>query len=77
MMFPQQLNNHRIFKRSAKALIRLSVSAGWSEPLLVAHTTLLVISCHGSIIISFSSLQRSKFDEETPQSHTADQPTVP
>ena len=31
------------------ALIRLRVCAGWSEPLLVAHTTLLEISCHGSI----------------------------
>ena len=41
---------HRIFKRLAKALIRLRVCTGWSEPLLVAHTTLLEISCHGSII---------------------------
>ena len=30
------------------ALIRLHVCAGWSEPLLVAHTTLLEISCCGS-----------------------------
>ena len=30
------------------ALIRLRVCAGWSEPLLVAHTTLLEISCRGS-----------------------------
>ena len=37
-----------MFKRLAKALIRLCVCAGWSEPLLVAHTTLLEISCHGS-----------------------------
>ena len=29
-------------------LIRLCVCAGWSEHLLVAHTTLLVISCRGS-----------------------------
>ena len=36
--------------RLAKALIRLRVCAGWSEPLLVAHTTLLEISCRGSII---------------------------
>ena len=28
--------------------IRLRVLAGWSETLLVAHTTLLEISCHGS-----------------------------
>ena len=34
--------------RLAKALIRLRVCADWSEPLLVAHTTLLEISCHGS-----------------------------
>ena len=31
--------NHRIFKGPAKALIRLRVCTGWSEPLLVAHTT--------------------------------------
>ena len=30
-------------KRLAKAMIRLCVSAGWSEPLLVAYTTLLEI----------------------------------
>ena len=34
------------------ALIRLRVCAGWSEPLLVAHATLLEISCRGSIIVS-------------------------
>ena len=34
----------RIFKRLTKALIRLRVCAGWSESLLVAHTTLLEIS---------------------------------
>ena len=33
------LNFHRIFKRQAKALIRLRVCTGWSEALLVAHTT--------------------------------------
>ena len=38
--------------RQAKALIRLCICVGWSEPLLVAHTTLLVISCHGSNNIS-------------------------
>ena len=48
MMFVQKLSIHRIFKRLAKALISLRVCAGWSEPLLVAHTTLLEISCHGS-----------------------------
>ena len=30
------------------ALIRLRVCAGWSEPLLVAHTTFVEISCRGS-----------------------------
>ena len=39
---------HRIFKRLAKALIRLHICAGWSEPLLVAHTILLEISCPSS-----------------------------
>ena len=33
-------------KRQAMALIRLRVQASWSEPLLVAHFTLLEISCH-------------------------------
>ena len=37
-------------KRLAKALVRLRVCAGWSETLLVAHTTLLEISCTGSIL---------------------------
>ena len=43
---------YRIFKRLAKALIRLRVCAGWSEVLLVALTTLLEISCRGSNLIS-------------------------
>ena len=30
----------------------LRVCAGWSEPLLVAHTILLEISCHGLYVIS-------------------------
>ena len=34
------------------ALIRLHICAGWSEPLLVAHTTLLEILCRGSIMVS-------------------------
>ena len=50
MKFSQQLNTHNIVKRLAKALISLRVCAGWSEPLLVAHTTLLEISCCGSNI---------------------------
>ena len=39
----------------AKALIRLRVCAGWSEALLVAHTTLLEISCRSSFVIFFES----------------------
>ena len=42
-------NSHTTFKLLAKVLIRLRVCEGWSEPLLVAHTTLLEISCLGSI----------------------------
>ena len=38
----------RIFKRPAKAPIRLRLCAGWSEDLLVAHITLLEISSRGS-----------------------------
>ena len=38
-MFDQQPNSQRTFKRLAKALISLRLCAGWSEPLLVAHTT--------------------------------------
>ena len=41
MIKSQQVDSRRIFKRQAMALIRLRVCAGWSEPLLVAHTTLL------------------------------------
>ena len=43
-------DNHRIFKRLAMALTRLCVCTDWSEHLLVAHTTLLEMSCHGSLI---------------------------
>ena len=39
-----------MIKRQAKALISLRVCAGWSEPLLVAHITLLEISCHCSFV---------------------------
>ena len=39
-----------IFKRQAKALIRLFVCACRSDGFLFAHTTLLEISCHGSIM---------------------------
>ena len=63
MMFGQRLNSHRIFKRQAKALIRLRVCAGWSEPLLVAHTTMLEISCHGSLPlgVAFAGLSICNF----------------
>ena len=45
-MFGLWFKSHRIFKRAAaKALIRLHVCAGLFEPLLVAHTTFLEISC--------------------------------
>ena len=53
MMFGQYISIHRIFKRPAKALVRLRVCADWSEPFLLAHTTLFEISCHGSIIFSY------------------------
>ena len=43
MMFSQQLIFIEYFKRLTKVLIRLCVCAGWSETLLVAHTTLLEI----------------------------------
>ena len=52
MMFSQKLNSHRILKGQAKALIRLRVWAGWSEPLLAAHTTMLDISCPDSYYIT-------------------------
>ena len=50
MVFSKLLNNHRPLKRLAKTLIRLRVCTGWSEALLVAHTTctLLEILCTGS-----------------------------
>ena len=44
------LTLNRIFKRQAKALIRLPVWAGWSEALMVAHTTLLEIPCSRSYL---------------------------
>ena len=48
------VNSHRIFKRLAKALIRLCVYAGWSEALLVAHTTLLRLKSYLSEKIKFN-----------------------
>ena len=63
MMFSQQLNTNRIFKRVAKALIRLCACTGWSEALLVAHTTLLEISCHSLYVESYRvlNIKRSWF----------------
>ena len=55
------LTIHGIFKRLAKSLIRLRVCAGWSEPLLVAHATLLEISCRGSIQVFFDLSLRNSF----------------
>ena len=40
------------------ALIRLCVCAGWSEPLLVAQTTLLEIPCHGSFLFLWKDFQQ-------------------
>ena len=40
-------------KQLAKALSRFRVCAGWSEPLLVAHATLLETSCRGSNSVTF------------------------
>ena len=56
IMFVQKLNIHIIFKRQAKALIRLCVCAGWSEHLLVEHITLLEISYHAAQIILFKKM---------------------
>ena len=64
MIFSQELNSQIIFKRLAKALIRLSVCAGWSEHLLVADTTLLEISCHGSIVRSHLHTRINVFRKE-------------
>ena len=64
MMFDQQFNNHKIFKRLAKSLIRLCVRAGLSETLLVAHITLFEISCCGSHSIKYegcSNMNASSF----------------
>ena len=47
--------------RLAKALIWLRVCAGWSEPLLVAHTTLCETSCRDSY--HFRNLHTFSFRE--------------
>ena len=43
-------NRSIVFKRLANALIRLRICAGWSKPLVLAHTTLLEISYCGPFI---------------------------
>ena len=48
MVFSQYLYSQIIFKRLAKALNRPCICAGWSESMLVAHSTLLEISGRGS-----------------------------
>ena len=65
MMFSQKLDSHEIFKRQAMALIRLRICAGWSEPLLVAHTILLEISCRGSYTMIKCYSTNSLFSEYT------------
>ena len=57
--------SHRIFKLQAKALIRLRICAGWSETLLVAHTTLLEISCRGSYISTHKSITNNAKDKKS------------
>ena len=52
--------------RLAMTLIRLRVCAGFSELLLVAHTTLLEISCHGLSMVEpelLSPANKETFDE--------------
>ena len=56
MMFSQQLKSYK-FKLLASALILLHVCIGWSETLLFAHTTLLAITCHASIVIFSGCVQ--------------------
>ena len=50
-------NRSIVFKRLAKALIRLRKCADWSEPLVLAHTTLLEISYFGPFIGAKNALR--------------------
>ena len=68
-MFRKELDSHKIFKRLAKALIRLRVCAGWSEALLVAHITLLEISCCGSYIFEEVDFKKSAAIKNNMQNH--------
>ena len=55
-------NSHRLFKQLSKGLIRLRFCSGWSETLLVTHSTnLLEISCCGSIKASTRAIASSSF----------------
>ena len=62
-------------KQLAKALIRLRVCAGRSEALLVAHTTLLEISCRSSnidnIMIQFTSNRKIIYSKSFKNTVTA------
>ena len=69
MVFSQWLNSQRIFKRLAKALISLRVCAGWSEPLPVAQTTLLEISCSGSNVRYLKCKHRARGSQQSHHSH--------
>ena len=60
--YQSDVNTQSIFKGLAKALISLCVCAGWSEPLLVSHTTLLEISCHGSLLYFGNQIWSIKVD---------------
>ena len=76
-MFSQWLNTHRLCKRLAKALIRLRERAGLSEALLVAHTTLLEIPCHGSYVILFKYSRPDIIWASRRENMTIDQPVNP
>ena len=60
MKFGHYVNIYRIFKQLAKALVSLPVCAGWSEPLLVVHTTLLEITCRVSYMVDSLTLAGDK-----------------
>ena len=50
-------NKSIVFKRLAKALIRLRICACWSKPLVLAHTTLFEISYCGPFIGAKNALR--------------------
>ena len=66
MMFDQSPKSRRIFKQLAKALIRLRICAGWSEPLLVAHITLLETSCCSSNNVGYQDWNSQNACREYP-----------